>query len=40
VAEGQRKLYADQANWPAGFQQQMEPFLNPELMMKATAVKK
>jgi DNA-binding transcriptional MerR regulator len=43
VAEGLKKLYADQANWSSGFQQQMQPFMNPavgELMMKAMAVEK
>lgn len=38
VVHGLRKLYADQANWPADFQQQMQPLSNPavwELMRKA-----
>jgi DNA-binding transcriptional MerR regulator len=28
IAAGLRKLYADQANWPAEFQEQMKPFRN------------
>lgn len=43
VAAGLQKMYADQQNWPGGFKQQMQPFLNPavgEFMQKAMAVKK
>ncbi|SPF56564.1 Transcriptional regulator, MerR family [Candidatus Sulfopaludibacter sp. SbA4] len=43
IAAGVRRLYADQANWPAGFQQQAKPFMNPEvwtLMQKAIAIRK
>jgi DNA-binding transcriptional MerR regulator len=38
VVNGLRKLYADQANWPKDFQQQMQPVMNPAvwgLMRKA-----
>ncbi len=41
IAAGVRRLYADQANWPAGFQQQAKPFLKPEVwryMEKAIAI--
>ncbi len=31
VSAGLRKLYADQANWPGEFQQQMRPFLKKEV---------
>jgi MerR family transcriptional regulator, thiopeptide resistance regulator len=43
VAQGVGRLYADQANWPASFQQQAKPFLNPAVwsfMQKAIAVRK
>jgi len=43
VAQGVRRLYADQANWPASFQQQAKPFLNPAVwsfMQKAMAIRK
>lgn len=43
IAAGVRRLYADQANWPAGFQQQAKPFMNPEVwtfMQKAIAIRK
>ena len=42
VADGLRKLYADQANWPGDFKEQMQPFMNSavwELMRKANAMK-
>jgi DNA-binding transcriptional MerR regulator len=32
ISAGLGKLYADRANWPAGFQQQMAPFSNPKVM--------
>jgi len=38
VVDGLRKLYADQANWPTDFKQQMKPMMNPavwDLMRKA-----
>jgi MerR family transcriptional regulator, thiopeptide resistance regulator len=31
IASGLRKLYADQANWPGEFKQQMGPFLKKEV---------
>jgi MerR family transcriptional regulator, thiopeptide resistance regulator len=31
VTQSLRNLYADQANWPADFQQQMAPFRNPKV---------
>jgi hypothetical protein len=31
VTQSLRNLYTDQANWPAEFQQQMEPFRNPRV---------
>ena len=43
IVEGLGKLYSDQANWPAEFQQQMTPFMKPavwELLRKAQAVGK
>ena len=43
VAAGVRRLYADQANWPADFRQQAKPFLKPEVwsfMQKAIAIRK
>ena len=42
VSAGLRKLYADQANWPGDFQQQMKPFMKQEvweLMARAMACK-
>jgi MerR family transcriptional regulator, thiopeptide resistance regulator len=38
VVDGLRKLYADQANWPSDFKEQMKPFMNSavwELMRQA-----
>jgi hypothetical protein len=38
VVNGLRKLYADQPNWPADFQQQMKTLMNPavwDLMRQA-----
>ena len=43
IAAGVGKLYADQANWPAGFREQAKPFMNPEVwsfMQKAIAIRK
>ena len=43
IAAGVRRLYADQPNWPAGFQQQAKPYLNPEVwsfIEKAIAIRK
>src|SRR5262245_42338192 len=43
VADGVKKLYADQASWPGAFKQQMKPFMSPavwDLIQKANAVKK
>jgi DNA-binding transcriptional MerR regulator len=40
VVAGLRKVYADQANWPAAFQEKMKPFLKKEvweLITKAMA---
>ena len=31
ISSGLRKLYADQANWPADFKQQMTPFFKKEV---------
>lgn len=43
VAEGVKRLYADKANWPAGFQEQARPFLNKDvcsLINRAIALRK
>ncbi|HEY2019278.1 MAG TPA: MerR family transcriptional regulator [Bryobacteraceae bacterium] len=43
VSDGVKRLYADQANWPAAAQQQMKPFRNPAVwgfMQKAIAIRK
>ena len=43
IAAGVRRLYADRAKWPAGFQQQMQPYRKPEVwtfMQKAIAIRK
>jgi DNA-binding transcriptional MerR regulator len=43
ITQGVRNLYADQANWPASFQQQAKPFMNKEVwsfMAKAIALRK
>ncbi len=43
ITQGARNLYADQANWPASFQQQAKPFMNKEVwsfMAKAIALRK
>ncbi len=43
VTQGVKNLYADRANWPAGFQQQAKPFMNQEVwsfMQKAMALRK
>jgi DNA-binding transcriptional MerR regulator len=42
ITEGVKKLYADQANWPASFQEQAKPFMKPDvwsLMHKAIALR-
>jgi len=43
IVVGLRKLYADHANWPVDFQQQMKPFRNPavvDFICKAMACRK
>jgi DNA-binding transcriptional MerR regulator len=43
ITQGVKSLYADQANWPASFQQQAKPFMNKEVwrfMNKAIALRK
>ena len=43
IAQSARNLYADSANWPAPFQQQMAPYRNPavwEFMHRALAYRK
>lgn len=42
IAAGLRNLYQDRANWPADFQQQMQPFGNPragEFMQRVLAAR-
>jgi DNA-binding transcriptional MerR regulator len=43
ITRGVKNLYADQANWPASFQQQAKPFMKKEVwsfMNKAMALRK
>jgi DNA-binding transcriptional MerR regulator len=43
ITQGVKNLYADQANWPASFQQQAKPFMKMEIwsfMAKAIALRK
>jgi DNA-binding transcriptional MerR regulator len=43
ITQGVKNLYADQANWPASFQQEAKPFMNKEIwafMHKAIALRK
>ena len=43
IAAGVKRLYADQANWPAEFQRQAKPFMKPDVwafMCKAIAIGK
>jgi DNA-binding transcriptional MerR regulator len=43
ITQGVKNLYADQANWPASFQQQAKPFMNKEVwafIHKAIALRK